>query len=508
MIDDRTPIIVGVGEVSERLDDADYSAASPAELAGRAARAAVADAGVADLGRYIDVIAAIRQFEISRETAIAPFGRADNLPRAVGRRVGADPARAILEITGGQGPQTLVNEMAHEIAAGRSEMALLAGAEAISTMRDLLTRGEKPDWSEAVGGSVEDRGYAVDGLAGEALVRHGATRPAPLYGACENARRGRLGLDRQAYRLEMGRLFAPFTKVAAANRHAMSRKIHSAQDIATVTPGNRLICDPFPRLVVSRDQANQGAAVLLTSVGKARALGISSDRWVFLRGGSFIKERPVIGRPDLSRSPAATAALQQAMDVAGVGLDEIGVIDLYSCFPIAVFNICDAFGLRHDDPRGLTVTGGLPYFGGAGNNYSMHAIAEVVRRLRVRPDALGLVGANGGYLSKYAVGIYSATPAGWRPFDSSALQAQRDATPRAALSEAFTGTGVIETFTVDHEARPRRAIVYGRNGAGERFIAASTEAVLVDQMVEHDPLGARVTTRSEDSGRNLILGVA
>jgi acetyl-CoA C-acetyltransferase len=367
-MDERTPVIVGVGEVSERIGEPGYAALSPAALAGEAARAAVADAGKGDLGAAIDVIAAIRQFEISRASAVAPFGRADNLPRAVGRRVGAEPRRAILEITGGQGPQKLVNELAHEIAAGRAEMALIAGAEAISTMRDRLARGETPDWSAAVGGDLEDRGYAVDGLAGEALVRHGAIRPLPLYALFENARRGRLGLSRDAYRLEMGRLFAPFTQVAAGNPHAMSRQVHSAQELATITPKNRLTCDPFPRRVVSRDQANQGAAVLMTSVGKARALGIPSDRWVYLRGGSYLKERPVIERPDLSASAAAVQAMRLALAAAGVGLDEVGVIDLYSCFPIAVFNICDAFGLSADDPRRLTVTGGLPFFGGAGNN--------------------------------------------------------------------------------------------------------------------------------------------
>src|SRR5205085_4315382 len=247
---------------SERIGEAGYSAASPAELAGRAARAAVADAGAGDVGRHIDTIAGIRQFETSRATAVAPFGRADNFPRAVGKRVGADPARAILEITGGQGPQKLVNELAHAIAEGRSEMALVAGAEAISTMQNLLARGEKPDWSETIGGSIEDRGYAVDGLAGDVLVRHGATRPLPLYAMFENARRARLGLDRNAYRLEMGMLFAPFTEVAAGNPHAMAREVRSAEDLAEVTPKNRLVCDPYPRRVVSRDQANQGAAVL------------------------------------------------------------------------------------------------------------------------------------------------------------------------------------------------------------------------------------------------------
>ena len=148
--------------------------------------------------------------------------------------------------------------------------------------------------------------------------------------------------------------------------------------------------------------------MLLTSVGKARALGIAADRWIFLHGGSFLLERPVIERPDLSQSPAAREAMRLALALARVGLDDIAYRDLYSCFPIAVFNVCDAYGLAADNARGLTATGGLPFFGGAGNNYSMHAVVETVRRLRERPQAFGLVGANSGYMSKYAVGIYTA----------------------------------------------------------------------------------------------------
>lgn len=504
-LDDRTPVIVGVGQVSERLDDADYSAASPAELAGRAARAACEDTGVGGLGAHIDVIAGIRQFEISRPTAVAPFGRSDNLPRAIGRRVGADPRRALMEITGGHAPQKLVNELAHSIAAGDAGMVLLAGAEAISTVRHLLARGETRDWSEAAPGDIEDRGYGVDGRAGEALINHGAARPAPLYAMFENARRGRLGLAREAYRLEMGRLFAPFTEVAAANPHAMSRQVFTAEEIATVTPGNRLICDPFPRRVVSRDQANQGAAVLLTSAGKARALGIAEDRWIYLHGGADVQEKPVIDRADLSMAPGAVLAVRQALELAGLDIAGIDLFDLYSCFPVAVFNIADAFGLAADDPRRLTVTGGLPFFGGAGNNYSMHAIAEMVGRLRARPGASGLVGANGGYMSKYSVGVYSTEPAIWRGFSSKALQDQINAEPGPMLAESAPLRGVIETFTIDYGVASPRVIAVGRNGADERFVACTEETGLIEAMRTDDPMGAAIETATGDDGLNRIV---
>ena len=309
-------MLIGVGEASERIDAPDYAALSPADLAGKAAAAALADAGAPDLARHIDLIAAIRQFEVSGPNARPPFGASNNFPRSVGKRIGANPARAVLEVVGGQGPQHLVNELAHAIAAGEVGMALLVGSEAISTVRHLQTRGETRDWAESVGGQLEDRGFG-DPMMTREIAQHGARTPIQVYALFENARRARLKMDRRDYALEMGKLFAPFTEVAAANPHAMSPEARTAEDLARITADNRLTADPFPRRMVARDQANQGASVLLTSVGKARELGVPEDRWVYLHGGADVKERTVIERQDLSRSSAAVLAVQRALDVAG-----------------------------------------------------------------------------------------------------------------------------------------------------------------------------------------------
>ena len=503
---DNTPVIIGVGEASERIGGADYQARSPVALAALAARAACDDAlSAAALAAHIDVIAAIRQFEVSHPRARAPFGKADNFPRAVAGRIGANPTLAILEPVGGQGPQHLVNEMAGAIGAGEIGMALLCGSEAISTVRDLTSRGETRDWSENIGGQLEDRGYGEELLTAD-IAAHGARSAISLYALFENARRGRLGLDREAYALEMGRLFAPFTQVANGNPHAMSRAIHNAEDLAAVTPANRLTCDPFPRRMVARDQANQGAAVLLTSVDRARALGVPEDQWVYLLGGADARERAVIERADLSRSPASVLAVRHALDVAGLGLDGIDLFDFYSCFPIAVFNIRDGLGLSPEDPRSLTMTGGLPYFGGAGNNYSMHAIASMVRALRASPGLTGLVAANGGFLSKYSVGIYSSTAAPWRGFDSRAPQAEIDAWPASATAPGV-GAGVIDTYTIDYSGAAPHGVVIGHlTPGGARFVAMTdaAEPEVVQAMIAREPLGAEVTLSLDPQGRSVL----
>ena len=504
--DDLTPVLIGVGEASERIDAADYAALSPVELAAAAARAALADAGAPDLARHIDLIAAIRQFEVSGPNAKPPFGASDNFSRSVGKRIGAEPARAVLEVVGGQGPQHLVNEFAHSIAAGEVGMALLVGSEAISTVRHLQTRGETRDWAESVGGQLEDRGFGNEPLLTRDIAQHGARTPIQIYAVFENARRARLRMNRADYALAMGRLFAPFTEVAAGNPHAMSREVYTAEELATVTGPNRLTSDPFPRRMVARDQANQGAAVLMTSAGKARALGVPENRLVYLHGGADVRERTVIERQDLSKSPAAVAACELALAGAGVRLGAIAALDLYSCFPIAVFNICDGLGLAPDDPRGLTVTGGLPFFGGAGNNYSMHAIASMIRALRARPGALGLVGANGGFLSKYSVGIYSTQPKPWTGFDSRPLQAEVDGWAVPALDPTFAGEAAIETYAIDYSGPQPRATVLARDVAGARIVAMAPpeRAEVVAAMIAQEPLGGAVTVAPDAEGRSLI----
>jgi acetyl-CoA C-acetyltransferase len=407
-LDPRTPVVVGVGQSAERIDDAHYRAMSGVELAAAGARAALDDCGadVAKVAATIDTVAGVRQFEISGP-AKSVLGKSNNYPRSVANRIGADPARAILEVVGGQGPQHLLTELAGEIAAGRSEVALIFGSDATSTTRYFAATDNRPDFSETVDGSLEDRGHGLDRLVTRYTVIHGLVDAPTQYALLENARRAETGLGPTEYLRRMGELFAPFTKVAAGNPFAAAPVERSVDELITVTESNRMISDPYPRLLVARDQVNQGAAALLMSVEAARRLGVPEENWVYLHGHADLEEQPLLERLDLGHAPSAVMAVREALAVAGIGIDDVATFDLYSCFPVPVFNICDGMDIAPDDPRGLTLTGGLPFFGGAGNNYSMHGVAETVARMRSAPGQFGLVGANGGILSKYSVGVYS-----------------------------------------------------------------------------------------------------
>jgi acetyl-CoA C-acetyltransferase len=506
--DPSTPVIVGVGQAAERIDDPDYHAMSPVELAAAAAQAAIDDCGGAAVSGAIDTIAGVRQFEISGPIATALLGRSNNYPRSVAKRIGAEPARAILEIVGGQGPQHLISELAAEIAAGRSEVAMVFGSDATSTLRHFAHAETKPDFSETLdkdAGDLEDRGPGIEKLISRYTVIHGLTSAPIQYALLENARRAGTGLGPAEYRRRMGELFAPFTKVAASNPFAAAPVERTVDELITVTETNRMIAEPYPRLMVARDQVNQGAAALLMSVAAARRLGVPEENWVYLHGHADLEEQPLLQRPDLGHAPSAVLAVREALAMAGIGIDDVATFDLYSCFPVPVFNVCDGMGIAPDDPRGLTLTGGLPFFGGAGNNYSMHAVAETVSQMRSVPGQFGLVGANGGLLSKYSVGVYSTTPTGWKPDRSAQLQAQVASWPTQSVTENADGTGTVETYTVRRDDGRQTGILIGRLDDGSRFLSTSEDEELVALLTHGDPLGHQVRVRSFDYGNRCFF---
>ena len=506
-VDPRTPVIVGVGQFTERIEDPRYRGMSAVELATAASRAALSDtgAGEAKVAAAVGTVFGLRQFEISGPMPAA-LGRSTNYPRSVMNRLGGDPARVVLEPVGGQGPQKLVSEAGDAIVAGDAEVVMIMGSEAGSTAKYFAGREDKPDFTEHVDGQLEDRGHQIFSYVDEYTVQHGLTGAAVQYGLLENARRARLGLGVLEYRHRMAELFAPMSKVAAKNPFSSSPVERSVEEIETITDENRMICDPYPRLLVARDTVNQGAAAVLMSVEGARKFGVPEEKWVYLHGRANLVEQPLLQRVDLGAGPASVLAAHEGLRVAGVGVDDIATFDLYSCFPFPVFLTCEALGLAADDPRGLTLTGGLPYFGGPGNSYSLHGIAETVIEMRSNPGQFGFVGANGGIMSKYSVGIYSTHAAPWRHPNNAELAKKVAAMPTVPVTKAPDGAGTIETYSVRYDWPVRTGIIVGRLDAdGSRFMATSEDADLVALMSQGDPLGAKITVKPTENGNRALL---
>ena len=509
-IDGRMPVLVGCGDVTDLQTPAE-AGRSPYELIAQAARAALQDTGAPGIDAAIDTVAMIRSFADTSPRFATKLGTSTNPPRSVARRLGLNAGRHVYSYSGGNMPQYLLNLFAEEITGGRLRAALLCGGEALRTQHGLERAGAAPGlWAEEPGGTPELIGDPRRGWNDHEDL-HRMRAAIVMYPLFENALRGARRRTIDAHQQAIGALMARFVAVARDNPLATRREGYSAAQLVTVDERNRWIGYPYPRLMNANAFIDQAAAVVMTSVATARELGIPRERWVFLHGCADGHDHWYVSeRADLHSSPAIRAAAAQALAMAGKSPEQIDVIDLYSCFASAVQIGCQEIGLAEDDARGLTVTGGLPFFGGPGNNYVTHSISEMMRRLRARPGAFGLVTANGNYVTKHSFGVYStAAPAGrWRREAPSVLQARLDALPKAPFTETPQGAATIETYTVMHgKSGPEFAVVFGRLAEdGRRFIANLPDdpAGLWD-LQNRDSLGRPGQVRRAEDGRNIFI---
>lgn len=509
MIDEsRIPVLIGCGQLTQREPDP-ARAASPLELTAHAARLAARDAGVDDaLIERLDTIVLIRAFSDTSWRFACPFGGSTNPPRTLASRLGAVGARRLVyTYAGGNMPQWSLNRLCERITRGEVDTALIAGGEALATQRAAQRAGLALDWRDDPGGEPAHWGVATRGW-NDVEDKHGMRGAIYAYPLFENAIRGSLGRTPDAHRLAMGELLAGFARVAAANPLADRRVAYDATTIATPGARNPYVGYPYTRLMNANAYIDQAAAVIVTNVATANRLGVARDRRVYLHGCADAHDHWYISdRRDFHSSPAMRAVFERALRMAGVSLDAIDAFDLYRCFPSAVEVACAEIGLAPDDPRGLTVTGGLPYFGGPGNNYVTHSIAEMMNHVRARPGTLGLVSANGNYLTKHSAGIYGTEPPA-RPFapeDPALIQAVLDRVPHPPVSALADADGRIETYTVMHEREgPAWSIVFGRLDDGTRFIAnTERDPALLAAMCTQDFLGRAGRVR-HDGARNLF----
>ena len=476
---DRTPVLIGAGQFTYRGDPA--VSPSPQALLKIAAERAGADAGIGAAGLAAVDSLAVAGFTIDAQGSTrGGVPHSANPPASLAKALGATPRWAVYSNMGGNTPQYLVNTLAERIAKGETELALAIGAEFLGSAMKRLTKGLSfDDWKADAEQDLPAPERIGDPRSGITPYerRHGLDRPINIYPMFENALRARDGRSVEAHQQRLGRLFAPFTQVAAENPEAWFPVARTADELVTVSDKNRMVGFPYPKLLNAIMEVDQSAGVLMASVDKARELDVPEDKWVYLHGCADAADLWFpLDRQNFHSSPAMRLTGKRALEMAGVGLDQIDHFDLYSCFPVAVEIGAEELGLALDDPRGLTVTGGLPYAGGPGNNYAMHAIATMMGKLRARPGSWGLTTGNGWYLTKQSTGVYSTSPPS-KPFereDPQLLQRQIDALPHPAVTETPQGAARIETYTVVHRREgPFMGIVVGRDEADRRFAAVT-----------------------------------
>jgi len=477
-LDPRTPVLVGVAQALQRVDDPS-EASEPLDLMIAAVRAAGEDAKAPALAGRADTVCAVR----------GVWGYGDPA-REVARAVGASGASTLGTPFGGNVVQACVNRLAADIRDGERDVVVLTGAEWGRTQARARREGRKPARREAPGRPDGVLGND-EPMVGPAEQARGLVRPVEFYPVFESALRHARGEGVEENRRRIAGLWARLSRIAADNPHAWIREPVDAETLLATGPSNPMVAFPYSRLLCANNRVDMGAALLLCSLEAAQRAGVPGDRMVFPHAGTDAHDALVPGeRGELSTSPAIRVAGRRALELAGVGADEIEHVDLYSCFPSAVRIAAEELGLSLERP--LSVTGGLTFGGGPLNNYAMHAIARMVEVLRADPGSRGLVTANGGHLAKHAFGVYaSEPPAGG--FRDARPQHEVDRHPRRRAVPDFEGTAVLEGLTVMFEGdRPEVMNAACRLDDGGRTWARSRDPELMATALREELCGHRV----------------
>ena len=480
-IDPRTPVVVGVGQVLNRVDQG-AAPLEPVDLMAEAVRLAGADAGSERAVTEAAVIAAVPTISWRYRDPAA----------LVRERVSARGARTWYATVGGNTPQSMLNRLAATIARGELDLAVMCGGEAVRSRGAAKREGRELDWTrqgdDVTPDWVDESPFF---MGGPAEAARNIFMPLQAYPLFENALWHASGRSLGEHLAAVGEMWAGFSRVAASNPYAWRRDAYTAAEITTPTEDNRLIGFPYTKRMVSNPDVDMASATIICSVERARSLGVPSDRWVFLHAGTDGKDRMMAERASFAASPAIGIAGNLALELAGVGVDEVAHLDLYSCYPSAVQLALGELSIPWD--RQLTVYGGLGFAGGPWNNPVGHAIASMVGVLREDAGSLGLVTANGGHVDKHAFGVYSTRPPA-EGFRSARPQDEIDRVPGVVSVVDHLGPGTIETWTVMHarDGSRERAHAAIRTPDGARTFGITDDAEVMARMERDDLVGVAV----------------
>ena len=447
---------------------ADGEGAGPLDLMERAARDAAADAGRPALLSAVDMVMVPRGSWPSTDPG-----------RELARRIGAPEARTLVAELGIL-QTTLFSRAVRAVSAGAAEVVLISGGEA---------RGSGPRPALAPAGAAADGEPEPDerlAPAGRIIsaeeIGAGLINAPSHYALLENARRRAAGLDLDSHLRGVSELWSRFNEVAADNPRAAFPQRRTADELRSDGGDNRMIAFPYRKWNVSQWNVDQAAAVIVCSEEAARRHGLGADRGVFIHAIAESDHMvPVTERPVLHRSPGFAHAGRAALAAADAGVDDMALVDLYSCFPVAVAIQAEELGIGDDRP--LTITGGMTFAGGPLNNYVLQAAVEMYARLRGRDGERGLLTAVSGMVTKQGVSIWGADPpaGGCRVVDVTE-QVAAEMTPQAVQASA-EGRAVVATYTVMHGREgAERAVVLAELPDGGRALAVSTDPEVMASM--------------------------
>ena len=485
---DRTPVLVGIGTASRREEDFS-KALEPIDLMLEAVNAAGRDCGATEALAGVQYIAVPR----GRWAYRNPAGM-------IARAIGARQAISTLA-TVGVLQQTLIGEACSRIAQGQAHTTLITGADAGYRLLRAQIAGQQASERDPAGDDTAEPHITMtpkDELRHPVEKRAGLQMPVGLYAIMESALRAQRGWSVDAHRDRLAQLGERFSQVAAKNPHAWQRKAVTAQAIRDASERNPMQAFPYTRAHCSTWNVDQSAALLFCSASRARELGIPRSRWVFPLASSESNHMvPVSARADLAACAGARIAGRAALDAAGLKTDDIDLIDLYSCFPLAVQVYADALGFPDspDSPdwRELTLTGGMAFAGGPYNNYCFQSTCRAAELLRDGKGRNALVSCVSGVLTKQGFGVWSLDEPqnGFANIDTTDSVAQQVAT--LEVVEDYTGEATVAGYTVLHSrGQAPRGVALVDTPQGQRAMTTTGDAALITRLQQEEFVGRRV----------------
>ena len=254
----RTPVLVGVGVVQQRAEDP-REALEPLRLMGNALERAAEDAGSRRLLARADSIRIPRGFWDYSDPG-----------RALAERFGAGAVRtSVAEI--GVLQTTLLGAAARDIAEGRADVVLVAGAEARHRAQRAQRLGVEAPLTRLAPGAPDEVLRPHAEIISPLEVKVGLHTPVSQYAVIENALRFAEKQTLDAHRDAVAALQSRASAVAARNPDAWDRTPHSAEAIRGPSRGNRMLAFPYTKLHTSQWNVDQAAGLILCSLEAARA---------------------------------------------------------------------------------------------------------------------------------------------------------------------------------------------------------------------------------------------
>jgi len=502
---DNTPVIVGVGDI---IDKRKVDGPDPLTLLGQASEIAFEDTGIRNVIDYLDAIGVVRfSVDFSTATNQSRFGYS-NFPRSLANKIGVK--KDISELysgMGGNAPQVLLQEISKKIHANEIHCALISGGEVLQTMISKLKSGEKLNWEDSAGGEPEIIGINDEGFSKEEK-KHYMDLPSNVYPIFANAIRSSKSQSSEEHLRECSELFSKFSKVASLNPKAWFPKFRTPEEIEEISDSNRLVGFPYTKYLNSMIRVNMASSLVVMSEKLTKELKIPQNKKVYIHGSCVLNDIwNVSKRPSLNESPAIRECGKEVLSQAGISLSEISFLDIYSCFPSAVQIAQKELSLDSNDDRPLTVTGGLPYFGGPGNAYTMFSSSEMVKKLRSNPNEYGMVTANSWFLTKHAINIFSCKPPQEIDWEKDFIKLQSEINSREIknFNTKPNGLGKVISYTiVQGRKNLEYGIVIGELEDKSKFIANILgEQSFLKKLTESEMLGIKGEVK-HTSERNIF----